>query len=135
MGCCGWKRPDREPDRLPAPTPRASVLEQHRALAEAALVAATGGGSLCRTGDGPQVTGPKFAEGRLAAVADLQRKVRATPDADTEVLAREALTSWQHEQRVSGVQSPAWSAYRDGGMAELTSVIEDLSAMVAPGGA
>jgi hypothetical protein len=134
MGCCGWKRSDRQPDPLPAPPPHAAALERHRSQAEAALVAATGGGSLCRTGDGPEVTGPKFAEGRLAAVADLQRRARATAGTDVEDLAREALASWEAEQRTSAVRSPAWSAYREGGIAELTSVVEDLGAMAAPAG-
>ena len=134
MGCCGWKRPDREPDPLPASSPHSEVLERHRSRAESALAAATGGGSLCRTGDGPGVTGPKFAEGRLSAVADLQRSARATADTEVEDLAREALASWEAEQRTSAVRSPAWSAYREGGIAELTSVIEALSAMATAGG-
>ncbi len=134
MGCCGWRKPDREPDQLPAPAPHAAVLERHRSQAEAALVAATGGGSLCRTGNGPEVTGPKFAEGRLAAVADLQRRARATAATDVEDLAREVLASWEAQQRTSAVRSPAWSAYRDGGIAELTSVIEDLTAMATSAG-
>jgi hypothetical protein len=113
--------------------PQLAVLERHRAKAETALVAATGGGSLCRICDGPEMTGPKFAEGRLAAVADLQRRARATAGTDVEDLARAALASWEAEQRTSSVRSPAWSAYRDGGIEELTSVVEDLSAMASAG--
>ncbi len=126
MGCCGWKRADRAPDPLPASTPDTTLLERHRAVAETALVNATGGDPLCRVGDGPDVTGPKFAEGRLAAVAELQRTCRAAVGSDTEVLAHQTLARWQDEQRNSRVRSPAWDAYREGGIAELTSVVEEL---------
>ncbi len=126
MGCCGWRRSDRAPDPLPVTTPEATVLERRRALAEAALVAATGGAPLCRTGNGPDVTGPKFAEGRLAAVAELQRKGRAAAGSESETLAQQVLARWQDELHTSRVRGPAWDAYRDGGIAELTSVIEDL---------
>ena len=67
--------------------------------------ATTGGGALCRI-DGDVVGTVKYQEGRLAAVAELQRAVRAHGDRPLD-LARRHLDTWTAEAaavRERGVQ-------------------------------
>jgi hypothetical protein len=111
----------------PAPSPPAEVLEHHRAAAESALQAATCGHPLCRIGDGPDVSRPKYAEGALAAVTELQRNIRDAAGTEALTAAQDLLATWEAERRTSEGRGPAWSAYRNGGVAQLRSVVADLT--------
>jgi hypothetical protein len=128
MGCCGWKASDREaPADAALPQP-VEVLEHHRAVAESALDAATCGRPLCRIGDGPDVSRPKYAEGGLAAVSELQRKLRSVTGSDALTVAEDLLASWEAERHASEARGPAWIAYRNGGVAQLRAIVDDLGA-------
>ena len=127
MGCCGWRASDREaPVDAVLPQP-IDVLEHHRAVAESALNAATCGHPLCRIGDGPDVSRPKYAEGGLAAVSELQRKLRSATGLDAMSAAEELLASWEAERRASEDRGAAWVAYRNGGVAQLRAIVADLA--------
>ena len=91
------------------------------------LMAATAGGPLCRTTEGGDPTEPKYAEGALAAVTELQRQVRATPDSGELAAARALLATWEVEQDACAGRGVAWSAYRNGGVAELRSIVAELA--------
>lgn len=130
MGCCGWRASDREERATPVPPVAVGVLEQRRAEAESVLLAATAGEPLCRITEGGDPTEPKFAEGALAAITELQRTVRATPDGDALALARSLLASWEVQQEACASRGVAWSAYRNGGVAELRSLVAELAADV-----
>jgi hypothetical protein len=123
MGCCGWKDTDREPTVPPPPAPGLRVVERHRALAEADLTAATGGASLCRTDGAPDA---KRAEGALAAIAQLHRAAKREPTADPTGAAADLLTTWLADRDAAEDMGPDWRAYRDGGVAELRSVLAEL---------
>ncbi len=132
MGCCGWKASDREsPADAALPQP-VEVLEHHRAVAESALDAATCGRPLCRIGDGPDVSRPKYAEGGLAAVSELQRKLRGVPSGDALTLAEDLLASWEAERQASEARGAAWVAYRNGGVAQLRAIVDDLAKVASP---
>ena len=127
MGCCGWKASDRAvPADAAIPQP-IDVLEHHRAVAESALNAATCGHPLCRIGDGPDVSRPKYAEGGLAAVSELQRKLRSATGLAAMSAAEELLASWEAERRASEDRGAAWVAYRNGGVAQLRAIVADLA--------
>jgi hypothetical protein len=127
MGCCGWKASDREsPADAASPEP-VEVLEHHRAVAESALDAATCGRPLCRIGDGPDVSRPKYAEGGLAAVSELQRKLRGGTDTDALAVAVDLLSTWEAERQASEARGAAWIAYRNGGVAQLRAIVDDLA--------
>jgi len=128
MGCCGWKASDREAPADAAPPHPAEVLEHHRAVAEAALDAATCGRPLCRIGDGPDVSRPKYAEGGLAAVSELQRKLRGAAGSDPLPVAEDLLATWEAERHASKARGTAWVAYRNGGVAQLRAIVDDLGA-------
>jgi hypothetical protein len=128
MGASDWRPSDREP--LRAPPVQAGVLEHHRAEAESVLLAATAGEPLCRITEGGDPTEPKYAEGALAAVAELQREVRGAPDATELNVARRVLANWVVEQGACAGRGVAWSAYRNGGVAELRSVVADLASVL-----
>ena len=91
------------------------------------LLAATAGEPLCQITEGGDPTEPKFAEGALAAVTELQRQVRATPDASELAVARALLAAWEVEQDACAGRGVAWSAYRNGGVAELRSIVAELA--------
>jgi len=127
MGCCGWKASDGEEPADPAPPPLPiEVLDHHRALAESALNAATGGRPLCRISDITDVSRPKFAEGGLAAVREFQRKRSGEADTDTLTIAGDLLATWEIERQASETLGPTWAAYRNGGVARLRAIIADL---------
>lgn len=92
------------------------------------LLAATAGDPLCRIAEGGDPTEPKYAEGALAAIAELQRKVRAMPDSNMVAIARSLLATWKVEQDACAGRGVAWSAYRNGGVAELHSIVTELTA-------
>jgi hypothetical protein len=96
---------------------------RHRAAAEADLVAATGGASLCRTDLAPDA---KRAEGALAAIAQVHRAVRRGAPADPTLVARTALEEWGAARTAADDLGRAWRDYRDGGVAALTALIADL---------
>lgn len=91
------------------------------------LLAATAGEPMCRIAEGGDPTEPKYAEGALAAVAELQREVRATPDASELEVAQRLLGVWVVEQSACAGRGIAWSAYRNGGVAELRSIVAELA--------
>lgn len=59
-------------------------------------------------------------------MTELQRNVRATPDSSELAVARSLLASWEVEQRACAGRGVAWSAYRNGGVAELRSILSQL---------
>jgi hypothetical protein len=126
MGCCRWGNDtDRAPTvPPPRPTTEIDLLAARRSDAERDLVAATGGGAVCRI-DGDVVGTVKYQEGRLAAVAELQRAVRAHRDEPLD-LARRHLETWTAEAAAVQDRGTAWRAYRAGGVAELTGTVQAL---------
>ncbi len=127
MGCCGWEASDRDvPADAALPQP-IDALEHHRAVAESALNAATCGHPLYRIGDGPDVSRPKYAEGGLAAVSELQRKLRSTTGLEALSAAEDLLANWEAERHASEHRGAAWVAYRNGGVAQLRAIVADLA--------
>lgn len=124
MGCCGWGRGEREPDALSAPLPGASLVEQRRMRAAAQLHTATGGVSLCRTEGSPAV---KRAEGALAALSEVHRLLGRATRLEPAEGAATVLTQWRDHRVAAERLGPTWTAYRDGGIAALESLQEDLS--------
>lgn len=108
-------------------TDRPAALVEARARAERALAAALGEATLCRIHrDGRVTGGAKYAEGRLVALADLQRRLRASPSTDVDSLARAELQLWSAElarHRSLPVPSLPWLAYRQSGCDALTEVL------------
>ncbi|MGZ4709147.1 MAG: hypothetical protein ACXWBN_10450 [Acidimicrobiales bacterium] len=104
------------------------MVEHHRAVAESALNAATCGHPLCRIGDGPDVSRPKYAEGGLAAVSELQRKLRGSAGPDALTVAEDLLATWEAERHASEARGTAWIAYRNGGVAQMRAIVDDLGA-------
>ena len=131
MGNRGSRASDRDEQATAAPLAAAGVLDEHRAEAESVLLAATAGEPLCRITEGGDPTEPKYAEGALAAITELQRAVRSTPDGDELTLARSLLASWEVQQHACAGWGVAWSAYRNGGVAELRSLVTKLAALGA----
>jgi hypothetical protein len=127
MGWCGWQRSDETPlgDTGPPGGDR-TIVERHLARAEEGLVVATGGASLCRVGDGPQVGSVKYAEGRYAAMRELRPQLRF-PDSVALAAAVGLLASWQAARARAESQGPAWTAYRDGGVAALRGLVDDVT--------
>lgn len=123
MGCCGWGRDTREPDALAAPLPGASLVEQRRMSAAVELNTATGGASLCRLEGSP---GVKRAEGALAALSEVHRLLGRSTRFDPAEGAATVLTQWRDHRVAAERLGPAWVAYRDGGIAALESLQEDL---------
>jgi len=78
MACCGWRASDRRATAAPSwsADDADDTVARHRAEAEQVLMAATGGKSLCRIGDGSDhhVEHVKHAEGAVAAIAEAQRR-------------------------------------------------------------
>ena len=88
--------------------------------------AATCGHPLCRIGDGPDVSRPKYAEGGLAAVSELQRELRVVADTGALSVAEDLLATWEAERHASETRGAAWVAYRNGGVAQLRAIVDDL---------
>jgi hypothetical protein len=120
-------------DGLPiSPTNSArDVVDRHRATATAALEAATCGHPLCCIGDGPDVTRPKFAEGGLAAVAELDRSMKHTSASDLVAPTSETLASWENERDVCEDHGGARVAYLNGGIAQLRNILAELDSASA----
>jgi hypothetical protein len=104
------------------------VVARHVRTATAALEAATCGHPLCRIGDGPDVMRPKFAQGGLAAAAELERSLRHTDRSDPIGVAEEVLTRWEDERRSCPDHGGPRVGYLNGGVAQLRTIIEELRA-------
>jgi hypothetical protein len=87
---------------------------------------ATGGEALCRPST-PESPAAKAAEGRLAALTELQRAVRRT-GLDPSDLVADQLEQWWARRSGITADDPAWRAYHEGGIAELEALAEDLAA-------
>jgi len=104
-----------------------ALVEQRLDTAERDLADATGGAPLCRI-DGSGPAGPKFAEGRTAALAELRRALRRSPGADAVQVVGESIATWDHHERAAAGQGPSWRAYRAGGATELRQLGDRLRA-------
>jgi hypothetical protein len=105
--------------------PRA-VVHRHVVTATAAFEAATCGHPLCRIGDGPDVMRPKFAEGGLAAVNELERSLRRSPTASPIEIATETLAAWEDERRACDEHGGPRVGYLNGGVAQLRNILSEL---------
>lgn len=133
MGCCGWNEVHKLPTvpSTPAPEGPRHLIAVHRARAEVDLLGATGGRSICRV-EGPDTALVKGAEGRMAALAELDRLVRGSEGAASD-LAAEVLGRWAVERTAAAGRGVAWRAYFDGGVAELEDVGRALDTLTHPG--
>ena len=126
MGCCGWKRSaHRMTVAAPAPAPGDSRVHGRLDRAEADLVAATGGAPLCRIDDHRGLAAIKHAEGRVAALREVERGVRRSAGADRLEVTRTVLGAWEAAQERDADRGVAWSAYRDGGVEELRALLAE----------
>jgi hypothetical protein len=128
MGCCGWNPVHKTPTvpSVPSPSEPRHLVALHRAHAEVALMEATAGRPLCRV-EGPDTEPVKRAEGRLAAIAELERSLRAT-GADPRQAAARLVERWEEERGRVAARGAAWEAYHAGGIAELETVAHELDA-------
>lgn len=104
------------------------VLATRRHAVEAELAAAAGDVSLCTISrSGGPVDGVKHLEGRLAALAQVERAIRGGGRPDADVL-RAALAEWR--EALDDVRSRdagrGWVAYRAGGVDELAEALSDV---------
>lgn len=106
------------------PTDTLDALVEHAARI---LHEAAGGAAVCTfTKAGVPVPGIKYAEGRWAALREVQRARRSSPAAATSAdLAATALLAWQTAlDRAEGAGSGAdWLAYRHGGVDALADLL------------
>ncbi len=128
MGCCGWKATDKNPTvPRPRPTLVQDLVARHRAAAETSLAEVTGGESVCRVG--PDRVGPvKEAEGRLAAITELQRALQNRDDTVASQVASDLAHAWRDEAARAQTRGKAWLAYRQGGADTLDTVAVELQA-------
>ncbi len=129
MGCCGWDEVEKVPTvpTTPAPADPRHLVALHRARAEVDLQEVAAGRSLCRV-SGPDLALVKRAEGRLAALAELERTMRTT-GVDASVAAEGLLGRWSTRCRDADGRGVAWEAYLEGGVVELEAVGRALDAM------
>ncbi len=106
---------------------RPAALAEARLRAEQALATALGDSSLCRLHHDGRVTGgAKHAEGRVVALADLQRRLRPAAPEDFDTLARAEWQRWNDDlarHRSQPTPSLPWLAYRQGGCDALAEVL------------
>lgn len=106
-----------------------------RAVAERELAAQLGSATLCRIHTDGRVTGgAKYAEGRLVALADLQRRLRGTEAGNPVAVWASELRRWADDlERLRAQDRPAlpWLAYRQGGV----DALEEFAPMSAAPGA
>lgn len=108
------------------------LLTQARARAEADLTAASGGAPLCRIDGLDGAAAVKYAEGRMAALAEAQRAARTHGVTDTRPLlgiVSSVLQTWQDAADAMLDPGPSWVAYRKGGIAALEDLRDDLNAL------
>jgi hypothetical protein len=93
------------------------------------LDAATGGAAVCTvTRSGAAVPGIKYAEGRWAALREVERAVRVSSAgppaaADTAAVVASVLAAWRAALDHATARSGAdWVAYRTGGVDALTDL-------------
>ncbi len=107
---------------MPTDSLDALVDDAARSLHEAA-----GGAAVCTfTKAGVPVPGIKYAEGRWAALREVQRAHRRAPAGTTSTdLAAGALTTWQAalDRLESSGGGADWLAYRHGGVDALTDLL------------
>ena len=113
------------------------LLRRARARAETDLTAASGGAPLCRVDPGGTSGTAKYAEGRMAALAEAHRSARAHGLVDTAsllALVGSLLQAWRDAADATSDPGPSWVAYRKGGIAALDDLRDELSALpVDPG--
>ena len=101
-------------------------LAEARTAAERELATQLGGATLCQIHTDGRVTGgAKYAEGRLVALADLQRRLRGA-DIEPLAVAHEELARWTADlERLRAQERPSlpWLAYRQGGVDALGDII------------
>jgi hypothetical protein len=110
--------------------PRA-VVSRHVVTATSGFEAATCGHPLCRIGDGPDVMRPKFAEGGLAAVSELERSMGRGPTANPIEIAAETLAAWEEERRSCDDHGGPRVGYLNGGVAQLRNILTELESTSA----
>lgn len=106
-------------------------LSQARREAEIHLTAVAGGAPLCRLDTRGDVGGVKYAEGRMAAIAEAQRHARAAgADRSDEIgpILAATLRAWDDQLRSAA--TPTWSAYRAGGVDALRGLLAELHAPI-----
>lgn len=105
----------------------AEIVARRRAEAEAELSQAAGDRSLCAISTaGGRVDGVKHAEGRLAALMDVQRAVRRGDDPGA--AAHSVLAAWTEALgKARDGWGPSWVAYRAGGVDELDALAAELA--------
>lgn len=100
------------------------ALDRLIADAEAAMLAATGGGAVCAiTRSGGSAPAAKYHEGRWAALRTVRSVLRGRPGAGPIVVERE-LAAWQADldrRRQAGAGAD-WIAYLTGGLDALTGL-------------
>jgi hypothetical protein len=113
-------------DRLPP----ASSLDELVEDAMRRLDEASGGAAVCTfTKAGTPVPGIKYAEGRWAALREVQRARRRAPaGASTDDLVASALATWQTalDRAVDTGAGADWLAYRHGGVDALHDLADTL---------
>jgi hypothetical protein len=113
------------PASVPVPPVDEPAWVTRRRAVEARLMVAAGDRSLCDLSRAGAPGGVKDLEGRMAALAEVDRAVRAgrTPaDAVGAVTA-----AWRHELAADEARGPVWLAYRRGGVEELDALAADLA--------
>ena len=104
-----------------------SIVGRRRATAEQDLAAVLGDRSLCTVSRsaGPVPTA-KYHEGRVAALSELGRTLRAVDEPDTPLA--DTIARWRAalDRDVELARSADWRAYRAGGVDELVSVSDEL---------
>jgi hypothetical protein len=128
MGCCGWNEVHKVPTvpTMSTPSDPRHLIALHRARAEVALEEVAGGGPLCRV-SGADLVPVKRAEGRLAALAELQRALR-TSEAPVSAVVEQMRGQWAQRRHDVAARGPAWEAYLEGGIVEIEAVARDLEA-------
>jgi hypothetical protein len=107
-----------------APTEARHVIALHRAQAEVALLEATAGQPTCRA-NGSGIGRVKRSEGRLAAIAELQRALRSGP-ADVQAISGRVIDRWRRESERRAGRGAAWDAFYAGGLGELDALSREL---------
>jgi hypothetical protein len=113
---------------LPDPTgdPITALLERRRESIGNDLAAAAGGASLCAISrSAGSVPGAKYLEGRMAAINEVRRGLRAGRPFDAVLAERSSVWRAELVRTVEASMGPDWRAYRAGGVDELESLRDD----------
>jgi hypothetical protein len=107
----------------PAGDPNMALLERRRESIGNDLVVAAGGASLCAISrSAGSVPVAKYLEGRMAAINELRREVRAGRSFDAVLAERSSVWRAELVRTVEASMGPDWRAYRAGGVDELESL-------------